>query len=72
MNAKVRNDKRWPIAEKFCRDQLIIMDGSFDAAITRLGMWRFEEMVESVMKAMTPFADAQHAGERGIKDGTVR
>lgn len=39
-------------AEKFCREQLAIMDGSFEAGIKRIGTERFEKMVRDVMKSM--------------------
>ena len=42
------------IAEKYCREQLSIMDGSFKAGLQRIGTERFEKMVKDVEKSFQP------------------
>jgi hypothetical protein len=44
------------IAEKYCREQLTVMDGSFEAALRRIGTERFEKMIQDVEKALPKYA----------------
>jgi len=43
---------RREIAEKYCREQLVVLDGSFEAAIQRIGTERFEKMIKEVEKSL--------------------
>lgn len=56
--------ERRQIAEKFAKEQLEIMDGSFEAAIHRLGMERFEKLVNDIEKSL-PLRRESERGRAG-------
>lgn len=43
---------RREIAEQFAREQLAIMDGSFEVALKRIGTERYEKLVQDILKAL--------------------
>ena len=45
-------DQRRAVAEKYCREQLAIMDGTAEAGIRRIGTEGFENMVSQIVKIM--------------------
>ena len=48
----VKDDPRYAIAEKYCREQLTIMDGNLKAGMRRIGTEHFDEMVREAAKAL--------------------
>jgi len=53
------------IAERYCQEQLAIMDGSFEAALQRIGTERFEELVKEIEKTFARMrGDRQKRGRK--------
>src|SRR5438094_141801 len=52
MSDQIADTERREIAEKYCREQLAVMDGSTEAGLKRIGTERFEKLVQDVMKAL--------------------
>ena len=65
--AKGNDMRRRQIAEEFCRSQLTIMDGSFLAALQRIGTERFEKLVSDVMKSLPRVVRARKRAKEGGK-----
>jgi hypothetical protein len=48
----IERDSKRPIAEKYVRDCLEIMDGSAEAGIQRIGLEQFKRTIEEVLDTL--------------------